>query len=438
MIGNRDGSEMEGRRRPSRRWEGARPRATGRRNSAQCDPGSGAVPGQCDSSPQAVPRQCDLAGPGNHSGSGKPGPPDDPQPAHRLGPVLSQKLAPRQAAIAQPALRIEDLQLSSPAGRPIPIPRNSDLSQLPDHIPPQPNPGAPAQFQPQGGYLGQSAGQSRWKVRRLQNEQLDAGPAGQRSQPAESLRQSRGRNPGTIQRSRLQVQQQQVDCSILEEHRRHRQRLLERSRRQDDQPVQLDATSHGFDRIQAPGQIQIGHDPACRLGMGRGLQRERRLAARPIAVQSGGRCTRQPAQSEDRIQSSKTGGYRSIVRRRRQPRHARQIVRIEYRDPSRGHSQCPHDLAAPARSCPTPAFPEGRQSRLDVRGRGGHGTHIIERMFYQSSLPPSPASSDPTRRRLAPPGGRGILDRFQPRWHEAGSGPRGCSPVAPRLPRRAD
>jgi hypothetical protein len=28
---------------------------------------------------------------------------------------------------------------------------------------------------------------------------------------------------------------------------------------------------------------------------------------------------------------------------------------------------------APARSCPTQAVPEGRQSGLDVRGRGRHG-----------------------------------------------------------------
>jgi hypothetical protein len=76
----------------------------------------------------------------------------------------------------------------------------------------------------------------------------------------------------------------------------------------------LDAPSHSFDRIQNPGQVQVRHDPAGGLGLSHHLQRERRLAAGPIAMEGGGRGERQTAQPKDRIQGPKAGGYRPIQR----------------------------------------------------------------------------------------------------------------------------
>jgi hypothetical protein len=76
----------------------------------------------------------------------------------------------------------------------------------------------------------------------------------------------------------------------------------------------LDAPSHSFDRIQTPGQVQVRHDPAGGLGLSHHLQRERRLAASPIAMEGGGRGERQTAQPKDRIQGPKAGGYRPIQR----------------------------------------------------------------------------------------------------------------------------
>ena len=273
---------------------------------------------------------------------------------------LSQQLAPRQAGIAQPALCVQDSQLRRTARRPKPIPRHADLSPLPHHVPAQPNPGSPAQLQPQRRNLGESAGQGGGKAGWLQNEQLDARSTGQGSQSAETLGQVRRRNPGAHEPGR-QIQQQQVHRSILEKHGRHRQRLLERIRRQDDEPLELNAPGNGLHRIQASGQIQIRRDPAGSLGPGHGLQRERRLPAGPIAVQGRGCGARQTAQPQDRIQGAKAGRYRPI-RRGRQA--ARQHLRVDIRTRPRGHRQRPHhfnsprwESCAPARSCPTPAFP---------------------------------------------------------------------------------
>ena len=160
---------------------------------------------------------------------------------------------------------------------------------MPDHISPQSNPRSTAHLQPQRGDLAESTRQGGRKARRLQNEQLHAGSTSHRSQPAESIRQFRCRNPGSLHRPGLEIQQQQVDGSILEEHRRHGQCLFQRIRRQNDQPVELDAPSHSLDRIQAPGQVQVRHDPAGGLGLRYRLQRERRLAAGSITAEGGGR-----------------------------------------------------------------------------------------------------------------------------------------------------
>jgi hypothetical protein len=154
-----------------------------------------------------------------------PGSAGDAQPtrAHR---ALSKELVPRQTGIAQPALRVQDPQLRRSTGRRKPIPRNADFGPLPHHVSSQPNPRPPAQFQPQRRNLGESARQGGRKARRLQDEQLNAGSTSQCSQSAETLRQIRRRYRGPLQRSQRQIQQQQIDGSILEEHRRHRQRFL--------------------------------------------------------------------------------------------------------------------------------------------------------------------------------------------------------------------
>jgi len=233
-----------------------------------------------------------------------------------------KKLFPRQAGIAQPALRVQDPQLRRSPGRRKPIPRHEGLGPLPNHISAQSNPRPPTQLQSQRRDLGKRARQGRRKTRRLQNQQLNAGSSGQRSQSAEALDQIRRRYGRPLQRPHRQVQQQQIHGSVLEEHRRHCQRFLQRARRQDDQPVQLDSPRHGLNRIQASGQIQIRHDPARRLSLSSGLQREGRLAAGSITVQGSGRGAWQAAQPKDRVQSAKAGWYRPI----RRSRHAARRV----------------------------------------------------------------------------------------------------------------
>jgi len=226
-------------------------------------------------------------------------------------------VASSEAGIAQPAFRIHDPQLGRATGRPESVACNANLRPLADDVPAEPDPRPTTQLQPQRRDLGQNAGQGRGKIRWLQHQQLNAGSTRKRSQSIESLGQDGRRKAGSIQRPMGQVQQQQVDSSILQQHRRHGQRFLERVRREDDKPLQLDSTTNRLYRIKAPGKIQIRHDSTDRLGLRHGLQRQRRFAAGSFAVKGSGCSTRKPAQSENRIQGQEAGGD-SPIRRARQ------------------------------------------------------------------------------------------------------------------------
>lgn len=94
---------------------------------------------------------------------------------------------------------------------------------------------------------------------------------------------------GRIERTVRQIQNQEIDRSILKEHRGHGQRFLERSRRDHDQPFELDAPGYSLDRVQASSQVQVRGYPARSLGLGDCPQRQGRLAARLAAMKGGGR-----------------------------------------------------------------------------------------------------------------------------------------------------
>lgn len=292
-----------------------------------------------------------------------------------FGRHLPQQLVPSQAGIPRAALRVQDPKLRRPPRRPVPIPRDAHLGPLPYDVPAEAYPRPPAQLQAERGNLGQRAHQRRGQTRRLEHQQLDPGSTRQRRQAVQSLAQSGRGQTQAIARQRRQVQQQQVHRSVLEEHRRHRQRLLDGVRREYDQPFELNAPSRRFDRVEAPREVQVGGYPTGGLDLGDGPQPESGLAARSGPLEGRDRGTRQSPQAEDGIQSAKAGGYRPLVRDDRRNR------RFFVRDGPRRHRQRPQDLPAPARSCPSPAIPEGLESSLDVGRMGGHGTSIIEHTF---------------------------------------------------------
>jgi hypothetical protein len=252
---------------------------------------------------------------------------------------LSQQFVPSQACVPRSTLRVHDPNLRRPTGRPIPIPRDAHLGPLPDHVSTEADPRPPAQLQAKRGDLSKGAGNGRGQIRRLEHQQLDLGPAGQRRQSVKPLAED-GRGPTrAIARQGRQVQQQQVHRSVLEEHRRHRQRLLESVRRESDQPFESHAPSRRLHRVEAPREVQVGGYPAGGLDLGDGPQPQSGLAARPIPLESRRRSARQSAQTQDGIERAKAGGDRPFICRGRRNLRPAQRPHFVFRSGPRRHRQ---------------------------------------------------------------------------------------------------
>jgi hypothetical protein len=190
-----------------------------------------------------------------------------------------------------------------------------------------------------------------------------------------------------------QVQQQQIHGPVLEEHGCHGQGLCQRIRRQHDEPLQPDASRYGLDGIQASGKVQIRGDPAGGLGLGDRLEGQSGLAARAVALEGYSCGPRQPAKTEDRIQSPKAGGDGSLVQSaerpaerslRRQPDSLPRLIRplglVGLFRP-RSDRESSVYLYTPARSRPSKASTEGIQSGLYLGRSSHHGPSILEQTF---------------------------------------------------------
>ena len=108
-------------------------------------------------------------------------------------------------------------------------------------------------------------------------------------------------------RARRQVDDEDVDRSGGEEHPGDRQALVERLRRQDDEPVEPDAAGGGLDRVEGPGEVQPGDDRAVGLGLGDEAEGERRGAGARRAAQGHAGAPRQPARPDDRVEGREAG-----------------------------------------------------------------------------------------------------------------------------------
>jgi hypothetical protein len=231
---------------------------------------------------------------------------------------FAQKLVARQAGVARSTVRVEDSQIHRPAGWRVPVPCDSGLSELADHVTAEPDPRPTAQLQLQPGRLLHGRGYRIGQSGRLEDDQLDFRSPGDGRKPVYPIAQF-CRRTRLVRRAGGQIQQQQVHGPVLEEHRGHGQGLCQRIRRQHDEPLQPDASRYGFNRIQASGQVQIRGDSAGGLGLRDRLESQSGLAAGAVSLKGYSCRPWQPSEAENRIQGPKTGGDGSIVRSAKQP-----------------------------------------------------------------------------------------------------------------------
>ena len=132
----------------------------------------------------------------------------------------------------------------------------------------------PTKLQPESARLGHGRGEARRQARRLEGNEERLRPPGESRQASPAVGDPRRRRAGV--RPRREVDHEDVDRPRGEEHAGERESLVERFRRQHDEPIEADATRRRFDRVERPGEVQPRDDRAVGLRLGDEAERERR------------------------------------------------------------------------------------------------------------------------------------------------------------------
>ena len=225
------------------------------------------------------------------------------------GRSLAEQRVTAETSIAYAAVGVEDPQIRPPPRRPETVPGDGHLHPLAHHVTAEPDPGPPGDLQAKAGHLGEGAGHGTGQSRRLEDDEEDAGHAGDRRQPAEPVRHAR--TPGaTTDRRRIdgEVDDEEIDRPTLDERAGHRQALVERVGSEHHQPFEPDAAGHGLHRVEAAREVEPGGDRAGRLGLRHESHGEGGLAARMVAPEGDAGLTGDAADAEDRVESSEPGG----------------------------------------------------------------------------------------------------------------------------------
>jgi hypothetical protein len=290
-----------------------------------------------------------------------------------------------ETAVALAALGVEDPQLGPPPRRSVAAAGDKGVGSLTDDVPMEANPAEPTELQPEPARLGDRGREAAREAGRLEGDEERLGPSGERRQTSPPVGDLRSRRASV--RSGRQVDHEDVDRSCGEEHAGDRQTLVERLRRQDDEPIEADAARNGLDGVERVGKVQPGHDRSIELGLGDEAQRERRRARRRRSSQCDAGTPWEPTRPHDRVELRKAGPDDPLDASSRLARGRRSelgwVVGRLGRKRRRG--QRPDH----PRSCGTPPRLEGRQSRRHVRGEAGHRTLSIEHTFYSVKMVPT-------------------------------------------------
>jgi hypothetical protein len=221
------------------------------------------------------------------------------------GPLGAEKAVAPEARVPLPTLRIEDPERRSLPRRPVPVAGNERLGALADDIAPEPDPRPANELEPEPGRLGHGGRKAGTEVRRLEDDEEGVRPTGEGRQPMEPVRDA-GRAIGTRQAGR-QIDEEEVDRASGQERGSDREAFVERRRGDDDEPLEPDPAGDRLDRVEAPGEIEPGDDPAGGLGLRRDPESQRRPTARAAAPDGHARAPRKSTGPEDRVELGEPG-----------------------------------------------------------------------------------------------------------------------------------
>lgn len=338
---------------------------------------------------------------------------EDGSSSLRDGPVRNgqsrlEERIPSEAGVPLAAVRIEDPDGGPAARRTEPAPGDDDVRPLPDDVPPEPDPRPPHELEAEAGGALERLSQRRRQAGRLQDDEHRAGSPSERPEAPQAIRDG-GRAPrdGILPGSRDgppmlplhgaptvlpracpnvgEVHEEEVHRPALDERTGHRQAVLDRIRGEDDEPFEPDAARDGLDRIEAAGEVEVGHDRAAGLGFRREAKGEGGLAAREVPPNGDARLPGNATRADDRVERGEPGGHDAAVIRPPERLRCRERLRRLRERPvlvrqGDGRKRA-DDLADMPRSCRSPARPERSEGFGQIGGGGRHGPLILEHLF---------------------------------------------------------
>lgn len=235
---------------------------------------------------------------------------------------LDEEVVAGEAAVARPALGVQEAEGRPPIGRSVAVLRDPDLGPLANDLPPEPDPAASSQLEPEARPFLEGGTERGGGLGRLEDEEERTGAPGKRGEAGDLVGRA-GRGPGRFVRQcwyRLpsvgarpgQVEDEDVHRPRLEKRPCHRQRLLDRSRDEDGEPLEPDAPGDGLDGVEAPGEVDPGDKGPAGLGLGGRPERECRRTARACTAESDGPGARQAAGHEEGIELGEAGRGHSV------------------------------------------------------------------------------------------------------------------------------
>jgi hypothetical protein len=287
--------------------------------------------------------------------------------------LVDEKGVVGETGVPLAALGVEDPEGRLPTRRAVAVVRDERLGTLADDVAAQADPRPSSELEPDAGRLGDRGREAAGESGRIEDQQQGLRAPGERGKSVESIG-----DPGRLVRLRQstagQVEHEHVDRPSREETAGDRQPLIEAGRGDDDEPFEADAAGDGLDRIEAPRQVEPGHDRALRLRLRRDPQGERRPAAGAVAADRDAGRLRETARTQDRVERGEAGVDDAVVV------ETRLVAWLLVRRPigKRRDRQCPDD----PRSCRTPSSPQARDSGIHITTRGRHRTSRLEHMFY--------------------------------------------------------
>jgi hypothetical protein len=149
--------------------------------------------------------------------------------------VVEEEVRAAEARVALAALGVEDPELRPPPRRAEPVAGDGHLRLLANDVASQPDPRPAGELEAEAGRFRDGGREAGGQPRRLERDEQRLRPTGEGRQTAEPVGDLRGGRPGV--RVRRQVDDEQVDRSAGEQRPGDREALVERVRRQDDEPV---------------------------------------------------------------------------------------------------------------------------------------------------------------------------------------------------------